>query len=147
VTIRPARASDVGALLAIENESFATDRLTARKIRRLLAHGNCALLVAVARDEVVGYALVLFRRGVRRARLYGIAVAASHRGRRLGAKLVRAAETEAERRSCRAIGLEVAPGNEPAVKLYRKMGYVRVGGVGPYYEDGSPADRYVKSLA
>jgi ribosomal protein S18 acetylase RimI-like enzyme len=147
VTIRAARASDVSGILEIEDEAFATDRLTARKLRRLLAHGNCALLVTVERGDVAGYVLVLFRRGIRRARIYGLAVAASHRGRGLGARLLRAAETEARRRRCRSIGLETAPTNEPAVNLYRKLGYVLTSRLGSYYEDGTPADRYAKPLA
>jgi ribosomal protein S18 acetylase RimI-like enzyme len=146
VTIRPARLDDVPALLAIEDASFATDRLTARKIRRLLAHGNCALLVAAERGVVVGYALVLFRRGALRARLYGIAVSARHRRRGLGARLLLAAEREAAGRRRRSMSLETAPDNEAALKLYRKMGYVRVARLGPYYEDGAVADRYVKGL-
>ncbi len=147
MTIRPARLDDVPGILAIEEEAFATDRLTARKLRRLLRNGHCALLVAAARGGVVGYALVLFRRGAGRARLYGLAVAAESRGRGLGAKLLRAAEAEALGRRRRSIGLETAPRNEPAVNLYRRMGYVRVARLGPYYEDGTAADRYVKPLA
>jgi len=146
VTIRAAHVGDVSGILEIEDEAFATDRLTARKLRRLLAHGNCALLVAVERGRIAGYALVLFRRGARRARIYGIAVASRHRGRGLGARILRAAETEAERRGHPSISLETASDNERAISLYLKNGYARIAGLGPYYEDGTPADRYAKPL-
>jgi len=146
VTLRAAREKDVDAVVAIDEAAFAYDRLTRRKVRRLLEHGNCALFVAEIRGAVVGYALVLFRRGASAARLYGIAVAASHRGRGIGRRLVVAAEKEASRRGLASITLEADPRRRPALSLYRSMGYRRIARLGPYYEDGSAADRYVKTL-
>lgn len=146
MTIRPARLGDVAAVVEIDEEAFTHDRLTPRKLRRLLRGGNCALLVAVLGSEVAGYALLLFRRGASRARLYGFAVRASRRRRGLGRRLLAAAESEARRRRSKSIGLEASPDGEAAIKLYRKRGYVLVERLGPYYEDGSHADRYVKAL-
>ncbi len=144
--VRPARRADVPAILAIEDESFATDKLTAGKLRHLLARGNCALLLAVERTRVLGYALVLFRRGTATARLYGIAVRGAHRGRGLGRRLLRAAEAAARTGGARSMRLEVGAKNVSAVALYRETGYALVSHLGPYYEDGSPADRYIKNL-
>ncbi len=145
--IRAARPSDVSEIVAIEDEAFATDRLTARRLRRMLARGSCALLAAVDREGVAGYALVLLRRGGSRARLYAFAVRASARRRGLGAKLLAAAERDAARRGRRWMTLETARDNESAIKLYRSAGYRLESSLGPYYEDGSPADRFVKALA
>ena len=145
--IRPARLDDVNALLAIEEESFDTDKLTRRKLRHLITRGHCALLVGAQCGEVAGYALLLFRRGVPTARIYGLAVASSHRGRGLGRRLLVAAETEARRHRCRRLTLEVATSNRQAVRLYRKQGYSLLARLGPYYEDGARASRYVKSLS
>jgi [ribosomal protein S18]-alanine N-acetyltransferase len=146
VRIRPARASDVGPLLAIEAESFTTDKLTTRKLRRLMTRGNCALLVATVAGDVAGYALVLFRAGSRSARLYGIAVRRSRRGGGFGRRLLRAAEAQARRRGCDRMRLEVAGANRVASALYEEEGYDLVAHLGPYYEDGAPADRYAKDL-
>src|SRR5204863_236295 len=92
--IRRARRADFDALLEIEAEAFRTDRLTRRKLVHLTTRGNASLLVGETRGRIVGYALVLFRRGTRSARLYGLAVAASERGRGLGARFLAAAEDE-----------------------------------------------------
>lgn len=144
--LRAARVADIGAILEIEDASFATDRLTRRKLRHLLAHGNCALVVAASRRRVVGYGLVLFRRGSRSARIYGLAVAPQSRGGGVGRRLLDACERAAAARRCTRVSLEVATGNRGAVSLYRRSGYRRVAHLGPYYEDGSSADRYAKPL-
>jgi ribosomal-protein-alanine N-acetyltransferase len=147
VRVRPARRGDFDALLAIEEEAFRTDRLTRRKLVHLTTRGNAALLVGVEGREVVGYALVLFRKRAETARLYGLAVAARRRGHGIGARLLAAAERTARRRGCGRIRLETKPGNRSAITLYKHNGYVRVAHLGPYYEDGSPAVRFQKQLA
>lgn len=144
--IRPARREDVGVLLEIENSSFRTDKLTRRKLRHLMTRGNCVLLVAVANRRVAGYALVLFRRGASSARIYGIAVRSSERGRGLGTHLMLAAERAARRRGARRLTLETDPSNGGALTVYLRLGFRRVARLGPYYEDGTPADRYAKGL-
>jgi [ribosomal protein S18]-alanine N-acetyltransferase len=146
VTVRPARVADVAAILEIEDASFTTDRLTRRKLLHLLARGNCALLVSVTRGRVAGYGLVLFRRGSRSARIYGLAVAPRLRGGGVGRRLLDACESAAAARRCVRVTLEVATANRAAVALYRALGYTRVARLGPYYEDGSAADRYAKRL-
>lgn len=146
MTIRPARVADLSALLSIEDESFLTDRLTRRKLRHLLARGNCALLVADVRGRVAGYGLVLFRRGSSSARIYGLAVAPALRGGGFGRRLLAACERAASARRCTRVSLEVATRNAGAIALYVARGYERIERLGPYYEDGSPADRYAKRL-
>lgn len=146
MTIRPARPADIEALLAIEEEAFRTDRLTRRKLRRLLSGGNCSLQVLARGGDVAGYALVLFREGCTSARLYGFAIRAGDRGRGHGRRLLRGALAAARRRGCRRLTLETDPSNEAAVSLYRSLGFRRIAQLGPYYEDGSPADRYAREL-
>lgn len=143
--LRAARLSDIGALLEIERESFTTDRLTARKLRHLLTRGNCELVVADERGRLAGYALVLFRRRASAARLYGLAVAADLRGRGVGRMLLREAERRARTRGALRMTLETNPRSR-AVRLYESEGYVLAERLGPYYEDGTPADRYAKPV-
>jgi ribosomal protein S18 acetylase RimI-like enzyme len=147
LTVRAARLADLAALLAIERASFATDRLTPRAMRRLLVRGKCAMLVAATGGVVVGYALVLFRRGASRARLYSIAVDPSHRRSGIARRLLAAAERRAAARGTTTISLEVGVANNSAVNLYRENGYRLVSRLGAYYADGSAADRWTKTLA
>jgi ribosomal protein S18 acetylase RimI-like enzyme len=147
IEIRDAGEADLAGLNQLEVRSFATDRLSRRSMRRLVASPSASLRVASAADAVLGYHLVLFRRGTSIARLYSIAVAKTARGTGLGRALMADAERLARRRGCRALRLEVRPDNRPAIRLYQHLGYRRVGIYRRYYADGSNALRFEKALA
>lgn len=145
--VRPARLADLAALVALEQRSFATDRLTRRQFRHhLLGRGNSLLLVAVAGGRLHGNALVLFRAGARLARLYSIVVAPEARGRGTGERLLRRVERESRARGAGELALEVRQDNAAAIAMYERRGYRRVGDKPAYYEDGAPAWRYLKPL-
>lgn len=143
--VRPARAGDLDALVALEERAFPTDRLDRRNFRHALRSPTITLLVAARGDDVLGYATLMRRRGSRLAHLASIAVAEGGRG--LGARLLRAAEAEALRAGCDRVRLEVRPDNESARRLYERAGYARFATEAEYYEDGSAADRYERRLA
>lgn len=145
--VRPAQASDLDALLALENEVFSTDRISRRGFRRFLASANAFVLVAEVDGKLAGYALVLFRKGTAGARLYSIAVARDAAGRRVGATLLAASEAAAAERGAARLRLEVHEANDPAIALYRKAGYRQFGRHAHYYEDRGHALRFEKRLA
>src|SRR6187402_1591049 len=89
IRVRAARSADLPALVALEQCSFATDRLSPRQFRHHVSgRGNSLLLVAVSDAVLLGNALLLLRAGTRRARLYSIVVAADARGRGVGERLL-----------------------------------------------------------
>src|SRR5690606_17696433 len=90
--IRRARPADIAGLLALENASFATDRMGARQLRRHIDSSSAEFLVATDDAQVLGAALVFLRRRSAVARLYSIAVADAARGLGLGTRLLEAAE-------------------------------------------------------
>ena len=143
--LRPARVSDLPALLALERE-FPGDRLSARSFRHLLARANADVWVCEEHGALLGDAVVLRRRGTRTARLYSLVVARSGRGRGLGQALVAHAERRAVSAGCEAMRLEVRPDNVPALALYARRGYEVVGRTEGYYEDGADALRLKKRL-
>ncbi|MDQ2632197.1 MAG: GNAT family N-acetyltransferase [Pseudomonadota bacterium] len=145
--IRPARASDVDALLAIENAVFHTDRLSSRSFRRLIVRPSAAVLVAEVGGKIAGYCIVLFRAGNPAARLYSIATAPGMAGRGLGRALIEAAERAAVGRGKHALRLEVRQDNERAAAIYRRAGFRPVGSKPGYYQDGMAALRMEKLLA
>ncbi|MGI6852870.1 GNAT family N-acetyltransferase [Mesorhizobium sp. 1B3] len=145
VDIRPASESDADALVAIENESFKTDRISRRSFQRLLGRGSCALLVARSEIGLLGYCLVLFREGASAARLYSIAVNGAG-GAGLGRALLQAAEQAALLRGKKRLRLEVREDNNRARHLYERNGYRYIGTKQDYYADGMPALRYEKQL-
>lgn len=148
VQVRAAVPADLDALVALELQAFAGDRLSRAQYRRHLASASAVVLAAQAPGEgLLGSALVFFRKGSTRARLYSIATAPAARGRGIGAGLLSAAEHAARARRCRAMGLEVRQDNAAAMALYERAGYRRVGRYIGYYEDGADAWRYEKPLA
>jgi ribosomal protein S18 acetylase RimI-like enzyme len=147
VTLRPARASDVPALLGLEHRVFHSDRLSSRSFRRFLASATARIVVAEVAGQLAGYAVILFRPGSFVARLYSIAVAPEASGRGIAKALLADAEQAALARHCHVLRLEVGEENAPAAGLYRRLGYQPIERVPGYYEDGGNALRLQKRLS
>ncbi|MFC4525646.1 GNAT family N-acetyltransferase [Dyella halodurans] len=147
VRVRRAELSDLDDLVALEETSFATDRLSRAQYRRHLDSETAQVLVASANHRrFLGTAVVFFRKGTQVARLYSIATSATARGKGVGSALLDAAEHAAKRRRCHALRLEVRTDNEVAIRLYERHGYERIGQYERYYGDGADAWRYEKKL-
>lgn len=146
LNLRRALPADLAALDALEQASFATDRLSRRRLRHWIRADNGLLWVAEDGVELLGYGLVLFHGASRLARLYSIAVAASARGRGVATRLLQALEAEAAGRGCFIMRLEVAEDNRAAITLYRQAGYGPFDTVADYYEDHRSALRMQKVI-
>jgi ribosomal-protein-alanine N-acetyltransferase len=144
--IRRSRPADLDALWNLENHVFATDRMSRRSLRRLLASPSAVILVAQAGSALAGSAVVLFRANSRIARLYSVAVAPAHGGRGIASALIAAAEKAARGRRCRSLRLEVRESNRAAIGVYRKAGFHQFGRHHRYYEDRGHALRFAKAL-
>lgn len=148
VRVRRAELSDLDDLVALEEASFATDRLSRAQYRRHLDSDSALVLVASAnRRRFLGTAVVFFRKGSHVARLYSIATHAQARGKGVGSALLQAVESQARRRGCDELRLEVRTDNRAAISLYERLGYQRIGALEAYYEDGADGWRYGKVLA
>lgn len=145
--LRRAVPADLDSLVALEASSFDHDRVSRAQLRRHIASASAEVLVAEEHGQVHGGALLFFRRGANKARLYSIAVAHAARGHGLGAALLNAAERDARDRGCTAMQLEVRTDNAAAIALYEKHGYRRRQRVPGFYENGMDAWRYEKQLA
>jgi [ribosomal protein S18]-alanine N-acetyltransferase len=143
--IRSARASDLDALIELEHHTFTTDRISRAQYRRHIAGATAAVLVA-ENHALLGSVVVFFRRNSDAARLYSVGVSHHARGQGLGDILVDAAEKVAQQRGSRRIFLEVRHDNAGAIRLYERRGYVRIGTIPGFYEDGEDAWRYEKTL-
>ena len=146
IAIAPARSSDLDALETLEREAFDGDRLSRDSLRRFIAAGD-RLLAATDAEGVAGYALVTWRKGGRRARLYSIAVHPRKSGRGVGRALLAAVEAHACGFGFDALRLEVRENNKRAIALYERLGYRRFGRYQDYYEDGTAALRLEKWLS
>lgn len=147
VRLRPARAADLAALVALEQAVFSGDRMAARQFRHHIGSATGDLVVAVGRDRaLLGYALLLRRRGSRIGRIYSIAVSAQARGSGLGRALLEHLEGLAHAHGLTEIRLEVRKDNAGAISLYQRAGYAVFGERPGYYEDGMDAWRMRRSL-
>jgi [ribosomal protein S18]-alanine N-acetyltransferase len=151
IRVRPARGTDLEALIDLEQRVFSTDRLSRESLRRLLASKSAQVIVAEvivaeSRSRLAGAAVVLFRRRAKVARLYSIAVAPPMCGKGVAVALLTAAERAARRRKCRCMRLEVHQSNKVAIARYRKSGYQQFGRHRAYYDDGGDALRFEKPL-
>jgi [ribosomal protein S18]-alanine N-acetyltransferase len=85
------------------------------------------------KSKILGF--VLARAAAGEAEILTIAVSSSWQGRGLGRKLMDAVLAKAHHERIESIFLEVDEGNNPAVRLYRKLGFFQVGGRPDYYRD------------
>jgi len=147
VHIRRGKPADLDALWELENQVFATDRMSRRSLRRLLVSPSAVAMVARADGAIMGVAIVLFRATSRVARLYSLAVAPKYTGRGIASALLAMAEKIARRRKCRSLRLEVHERNHSAIKVYRRAGYHEFGRYHHYYQDRGHALRFEKQLS
>jgi ribosomal protein S18 acetylase RimI-like enzyme len=146
IRVRRGERGDLDALVELEQRVFATDRLSRRSLKRLLASPSAEVIVIESGARLDGTAILLFRRRSTIARLYSLAVAPELSGRGVGSMLLEAAEAAASGRDCRTIRLEVHHTNRAAIARYRKSGYREFARQRKYYEDGGDAIRFEKRL-
>ncbi len=144
--IRRARLRDLEKLLAIEDSSFPGDRLTRRKMQRLIRSPTCRFTVEEHAGAIRGMAVLLFRQGGRTTRLFSLATDQRHRGAGVASALLDQAERWSRRAGFQRLSLEVRDDNAGAIGFYEKRGYLRGKDVLDFYEDGHTARRYVKTL-
>ncbi|WP_426701427.1 GNAT family N-acetyltransferase [Rhodanobacter sp. Col0626] len=148
VRVRRAESSDLDDLVALEERTFDSDRLSRAQYRRHLDSDSAQVLVASANHRrFLGTAVLFFRKGSGVARLYSLATQPEARGKGVGSALLETAAQVAGRRGCRALRLEVRLDNAVAISLYERLGFLRIGRYRRYYQDGADAWRYEKALA
>ncbi|MFK2902450.1 GNAT family N-acetyltransferase [Dyella ginsengisoli] len=147
VRVRRAELSDLDDLVALEDATFDSDRMSRAQYRRHLDSDSASVLVASANHRrFLGTAVVFYRKGSRVARLYSLASRPEARGKGVGSALLATVEQAARQRGCRELRLEVRLDNASAIRLYERLGYRRLGRLERFYEDGADAWRYGKRL-
>jgi len=145
-SIRPARLTDLDELVALENASFDSDRLSRRSFRHWLTTQHRALLVAETQQHICGYILIIYHPGTRLARVYSLAVSQQQRGQGIAKALMLAGEQAARDDGRLYLRLEVSVDNTSAIGLYQALGFQKFGFYRDYYEDHKDALRYQKRI-
>ncbi|WP_460313431.1 peptidase C39 family protein [Aliiglaciecola aliphaticivorans] len=153
IFIRAAETEDLPQLLELEKQSFDSDRLSRRSFRHWLKSPTCIFIVAVLQDaavneqtKILGYGLVLMRKGTRLCRLYSIAVSKLAKGSGLGKRILSELERESVEHGKLFMRLEVACDNETAINLYQSFGYRSFGVYRNYYRNSIDALRMQKPI-
>jgi len=131
--IRTAEASDLDAIMAIEEASFGASAWAPETMRAEIASTWGRYLVALDGDgRALGHA------GLRAVGVEGdvqtIAVVAEARGRGIGRALLVELLAEAGRRGVRELFLEVRADNPAARDLYESVGFREIGVRPRYYQ-------------
>jgi ribosomal-protein-alanine N-acetyltransferase len=132
IAVRPARAE--GLEDAAFEDSWPLDLLAYE-----LTHPRAFLLVASRGDDAPLPGYVLFHRVAGEAELLRLAVDPPERRRGIGRLLVERGLERLRRENVQVCFLEVRMDNEPAIELYKGMGFERVGRRRGYYRDGTDA--------
>ena len=134
---REAVAADLPALARLEAAAFA-DPWSAEMLAAELANpGSLVLVLAGPGAALLGYAC--FRQGGGEAELLRVAVEPAARGRGLARRLIAAGCERLRAAGVASCHLEVRPGNEAALAVYRALGFTLAGRRRAYYRDGSDA--------
>lgn len=126
--------ADLDDVLAIERASFATPWTREQFLHEI--EGNPIARNPVLRDlsgRVAAFACIWIV--APELHLNDFAVAPALRGRGLGRTLLGFVLEIGRRERCGSVTLEVRPSNGPAIRLYRRFGFLQVGLRRAYYSD------------
>jgi GNAT superfamily N-acetyltransferase len=126
--LRPAQATDAAALAALLTaEGYPAGPGDILERLERWHDGRSAVLVATAREEVVGFVAVhvmpRFEHGDWIARVLALVVDEGVRERGVGSELMKAAERHALERGCAFIEVTAGRHRPGALQLYESVGY------------------------
>ncbi len=154
--LRPYRATDFEAVYALDRACFTPRfRFSRAMMRRVVDAEGAIVVVACETDTanemetVLGFCAVqveVAEQTLKYGYVATLDVAETARGRGVGRALMAAAEETTQRAGGRAMWLHVFAGNVPAIALYERQGYMRVGQEPGFYGAGFDALVYRKAL-
>jgi [ribosomal protein S18]-alanine N-acetyltransferase len=141
-TLRLMTPADLDAVLLLEIDLFGDEAWSRQMLAGELAEQPRSRYYLVADDDgaIAAYAGLLLAGA--QADVLTLAVAAGRWGRGIGSALLEALLTEAARRGCTEVFLEVRTDNIRAQRLYQRYGFRQIGVRKGYYQP-SGADALV----
>ena len=134
MSLRPATAADLAAIMAIERASFPSDAWSEAMMAGELASPHGSYLVVEEAGRIIGYGGVRAVRGAADADIQTIALDAAERGTGRGRMLLAALLACARNAGARTVFLEVRDDHPVAQGLYRREGFIEPGRRPRYYQ-------------
>lgn len=132
-SIRFMTVDDIDDVLIVEHDAFTVPWSKAAFLNELTNNQFAQYLVLEAEGKIIGYCglwIILDE-----AHITNIAILSQYRGEKLGEYLLRYAMELAKLYGATKMTLEVRVSNEPAQRLYKKLGFVEGGLRKQYYTD------------
>jgi [ribosomal protein S18]-alanine N-acetyltransferase len=135
MVLRPMGRGDVDAVAAMEEVLFGAEAWSPELLATEVTTDPVSRYYIVADDDgvITGYGGLLAQRGGQ-ADVLTLAVAAHRWGEGIGTALLEGLLSEAARRGCTEIFLEVRVDNDRAQRLYRRRGFTDIGIRRAYYQ-------------
>ena len=134
--IVPASWRDLNDLRQLERACFPKDSWPLWDLIGVLTLPSVVRLKAMADDRMVGFVAGDIRRSENTAWIATIGVLPEYRRRGIASRLLAAVEGQVKTARIR---LSVRMSNQPAILVYQRLGYQRVGNWPGYYQDGEDA--------
>jgi ribosomal-protein-alanine N-acetyltransferase len=137
ITVEDASRKDLDQLCEIEIECFRREAFTKKQIAQLLMDYNSISLLARHNGKAVGF--IIGRISAEKKGLAGhiltLDVLPAHRGRGIGRRLLQELESIFAQKDISESYLEAREDNVAALRLYKRMGYEKIGKLKNYYGD------------
>lgn len=137
VKFRKTRVKDLEQIQRIEQLSFKNP-YPPYYMKALIESLSDISIVAEIGSKIIGYIFARVEFG-RIGHIITIAVDPSYRRRGIGEKLMKEALSALRKLGCSSVYLEVRVSNNPAINLYKKLGFKIRSRVKRYYRDGEDA--------
>jgi [ribosomal protein S18]-alanine N-acetyltransferase len=133
MVLRPMRRADVDAVAAMEEIVFGAEAWSPELLATEVTADPASRYYIVDDGVITGYGGLLAQRGGQ-ADVLTLAVAAHRWGEGIGGALLDGLLTEAAKRGCTEVFLEVRVDNDRAQRLYRRRGFIDIGIRRGYYQ-------------
>lgn len=132
MNIREMTWDDLDQVVAIENENFSAP-WTETGFFTYLMREDALFLVAEEDEEILGYCGVIM--AVDEGDITNVSVKKEMQGQGIGTELLKKLIVQTGEKGVHTLFLEVRESNQPALALYEKQGFVRMGIRKNYYTD------------
>jgi [ribosomal protein S18]-alanine N-acetyltransferase len=139
IAIRPFKPRDLPGILRIERESFNRDAWPRQLFVEYSRNAPVVFLVATVGGSIAGYSIACFTR--HGAEIVSVGVRPKFRQQGVATALLKKTLQRVKKAGAAAVWLMVRRENEGAIRLYRRLGFVRTATVRNYYEDRATAWR------